>query len=837
MATEADFRLPRTVVPSHYGIRLVPDLAAATFTGTVAIDVDVAEATSSVVMNALDLTITSASVVADAVSLDADWSLDEERDRLTLELDGVLPAGPAVVHVAFEGVLNDLLRGFYRSTYTDDDGTEHVIATTQFEATDARRAFPCWDEPDLKATFTVALVVDEHLQAFSNGAEVERVPLGDGTDEVRFAETMKMSTYLVAFIVGSFEVTDAVDVDGVPLRIATPPGKLHLTDFALDAGAHALRFFADYYDVPYPGGKLDMVAIPDFAWGAMENLGCVTYRETALLVDTNTATRREMMRVAAVIAHEIAHMWFGDLVTMKWWNGIWLNEAFASFAELKATDAYRPDWKMWLDFAAERARSQETDALHTTRPIEIPVASPSEADAMFDVLTYEKGSSVLRMLEQFLGEDTFRAGVSHYLKTHAFGNTDNEDLWRSLETVSDVPVGEIMDTWIFQGGFPVVEAHRSGADVTLSQRQFNYLDAGSTEWKVPVLYRSTDGDGKVLLETDPIAVAMGDDVVVNSGGEGFFRVEYDDELMASVVDRIEDLDPIERFGIINDTFANVLAGHKTSADFLPLVHNLRGEREGDVWTAALAGLGELDRVVSSDDRSELQGFTRDLVGPEVEELGWTVGADDDEQTRALRGQLLKAMGVLGNDRDTIANAREVHLTADESLDAEIADAALTITAANGDMGDFQRFLDLSDSAPTPQLTVKYLRAAVSVPDPAVPARVVDMVADREIRNQDSFWVLAVLLGARDTGPIAWNAVKARWDDLLAVLPPSNAYRMLDLLYLRSEPEVAADIASFLEANPIPGAEMKIAQRLEQLRVRVGLREREGTAIGEALRSA
>ena len=356
-------------------------------------------------------------------------------------------------------------------------------------------------------------------------------------------------------------------------------------------------------------------------------------------------------------------------------------------------------------------------------------------------------------------------------------------------------------------------------------------------WKVPVLYRSTVGDGKVLLDGEGATVPVGDDVVVNSGGEGFFRVEYDDTLMQSVIDRIEDLDPIERFGIINDTFANVLAGHKTSADFLPLVRNLRGEREGDVWTAALSGLGELDRVVSSDDRGALQAFTRDLVGPEVEALGWTVTDDEDEQTRALRGQLLKAFGMLGNDRNTIEQARTVHLAADDGLDAEVADAALAITAANGDMVDFERFLAMSESAPTPQLTVKYLRAAVMVPDPGVPQRVVDMVADREIRNQDSFWVLAVLLGARDTGAIAWQAVKERWDDVLAVLPPSNAYRMMDLLYLRSEPDVAADITAFLEEHAIPGAEMKTAQRLEQLRVRVGLREREGPAIGDALRPA
>ncbi len=274
---------------------------------------------------------------------------DEEAERSTLHLDGTAAAGAWKLEIAFDGILNDDLRGFYRSVYTDPNGAEKTIATTQFEATEARRAFPCWDEPDLKATYGVTLIVDDGLTAISNGAEAERTDLGGGKVAVRFVDTIKMSTYLVAFIVGELDVTDPIDVDGNPLRIVYPPGKGNLTDFALDAAAHSLRYYAEYYDIPYPGGKMDKIAIPDFAWGAMENMGAVTYRETALLVDPRTATQTEMMRVAEVIAHEIAHMWFGDLVTMKWWNGIWLNEAFATFASMKCIDAYRPDWKLWLD--------------------------------------------------------------------------------------------------------------------------------------------------------------------------------------------------------------------------------------------------------------------------------------------------------------------------------------------------------------------------------------------------------------------------------------------------------------------------------------------------------
>ncbi len=428
MVSESDFRLPRTVIPSRYEIAMDPDLDAATFTGSVTIDVDVVEPVTEIVLNSIELDISDVSVAVSGGTIDATPELDESAERLTLSLSESLPVGPASVTIRFRGVLNDNLHGFYRSTYTGPDGSSKTIATTQFEATDARRAFPCWDEPDLKATYSVSLTVDDGLLAVSNASEINRETLDSGKVCVTFAETMKMSTYLVAFVVGELEATEPRDVDGTPLRVIAAPGSAHLTTFALEMGAHCLRYFADYYGIDYPGDKLDMIAIPDFAWGAMENLGCITYRETALLLDDASATSNEKIRVADVIAHEIAHMWFGDLVTMKWWNGIWLNEAFATFAEVKCVDAFEPEWDRWLSFSASRAASQETDALESTRSIEMKVASPDEASAMFDVLTYQKGSSVLRMLEQYIGENAFRAGVTRYLKKHEYGNTETADL-------------------------------------------------------------------------------------------------------------------------------------------------------------------------------------------------------------------------------------------------------------------------------------------------------------------------------------------------------------------------------------------------------------------------
>ena len=464
------YRLPRGAVPARYDVELAPDLATATFDGRVEITVDVREPIPELVLNAIELDIAEVRVDGS----DVQWHLEPETERLVVRPVGGLEPGTVSLVISFTGALNDKLRGFYRSTFRDDDGNEQVIATTQMESTDCRRAFPCWDEPDFKAVFGITLVIDPALLAVSNGPEVERAERPDGKVAIRFADTMVMSTYLVAFVVGPLEATEPVDVDGIPLRVVHVPGKAHLTGLALDVGAFCLRWFQEYYGIAYPGDKVDLVALPDFAAGAMENLGCITFRETALLIDTTTSTMDEQMRIADVVAHELAHMWFGDLVTMRWWNGIWLNEAFATFMELIACDAYRPDWDRWTLFGLDRSAAFETDSLASTRSVEYPVRSPEDCEGMFDVLTYEKGGALLRMLEQFLGPERFRAGVSHYLATHAYGNTETNDLWDAIEATTGEPVRRMMDSWIWQPGFPLIAASLDGGELVLRQQRFAF---------------------------------------------------------------------------------------------------------------------------------------------------------------------------------------------------------------------------------------------------------------------------------------------------------------------------------------------------------------------------
>src|SRR5262249_30509854 len=471
------------------------------------IALEVLEPTTEIVLNALELEIDSATVEGAGKRLRAAVGLEPEKERVHLRLSESVGPGEYTLRVGFRGILNDKLHGFYRSQYTDAAGKTHMLATTQFESTDARRAFPCWDEPELKASYKVVLVVDEHLAAVSNGGVESERKLGNGKKEVVFKETISMSTYLVAFIVGEFEATGPVDA-GTPLRIVHVPGKDGLTGWAKQIGAFSLKYFADYYGLPYPGDKLDLIAIPDFASGAMENLGAITFRETALLADEQTASRAELERVADVVSHENAHMWFGDLVTMRWWNGIWLNEAFATFMEMLAVDAWKPEWKRWESFSVSRAAAMAVDGLRSTRSIEFQVHSPEECRAMFDILTYEKGAAVLRMLEQYLRPEVFRDGIRRYLKKHQFNNTETSDLLDALEGASSEPVRKMMDSWIFQPGFPIVEAavNSDGNGVRLSQRRFFYLQEDSSQlWHIPLMLRARTAKGVVsrkLLMTD-----------------------------------------------------------------------------------------------------------------------------------------------------------------------------------------------------------------------------------------------------------------------------------------------------------------------------------------------
>ncbi len=836
-------RLPRNARPVRYDLTMSPDLGRRDFVGEVAITLDIAEPTAELVCNALDLDVTKAWVVAaDGTRNTAAVALDATSERATFVCERTIPAGRATLHVQFHGALNDKLVGFYASTYVAEDGTTKVIATTQMEATDARRAFPCWDEPDAKAVFAITLVVDAGLMAVSNMHELSSTTLASGKRSVRFADTPIMSSYLVCLVVGELEATPPVDVRGIALRVIARPGRNSQAAFALDIGAFALTYFSDWYGIDYPGTKLDLIATPDFAFGAMENLGAVTFREALLLVDETKASKPELERIADVVAHEIAHMWFGDLVTMLWWNGLWLNEAFATFAEISCVAKYKPEWERWTSFALYRSMAQQVDALHSTRPIEFPVISPSDADGMFDVLTYEKGAAVLRMLEQYLGEEAFRLGVKHYLETHAFANAETTDLWDAIEETTGAPVRKLMDGWILQGGFPLVSVAMTGTSETsstpaivASQSPFTYLPDTSGEvksWDVPVLYRSLGGPsagspGSVLLANAPIPIELpagSTGVVVNAGGHGFYRVHYDEALARTIAETFDRLAPVERYDIVADAWAAVLAGASPISTFLSFVRALGNERDPNVWSAALVGLRRLDAIATETDRPKIQALVRSLLGPIVEGLGTSPHTEESPLVSALRGTLTEALGTLGNDPaigDRAGAALDRVLAEDGSIDPDLAPALLNVAAATGDATRYERVSVARANAASPQSELRLLHALGGFSDPELVARTLDASLTDAVRSQDAPYLLLKMLGSRATSAQTWNFIRDRWDDIRARLPEASTPRMLEnISVLTSEPAATEAAAFFTTGRGSEFAKDKktMTQHLERLAV-------------------
>ena len=844
------YRLPRAVTPRHYALALTPDLEAHRFEGTATIEVTVHERVADIVINAVELTIHSSTVCdAQGKQQHGRVTLDQGHERITITFPDALATGDATLTVAYAGTLNDELRGFYRSTFTDGEGRERVIATTQFESTDARRAFPCWDEPEHKATFQVSLLVPDGLLGLSNTPVVDERPAAGGT-WVTFARTMKMSTYLVAFIVGPLVATEPADVDGVPLRVAFVPGREALAGFALEVGAHALRFLADYFAIPYPAEKLDLIAIPDFAAGAMENVGCITFRETALLVDRERSSRTELERVANVVSHEIAHMWFGDLVTMTWWNGIWLNEAFATLMALLTVDAYRPSWDSWIGFNVERGAAMVTDELASTRPIEYEVISPDDAKGMFDGLTYYKGAAVLRMLEQYLGPERFRDGIRLYLDRHRYGNTETTDLWDAIEEATGEPVRAIMDSWIFQGGHPVVtvgrsnDAGRSHGELRLSQARFRYLpspDDADARWQAPILVRSLEGEEPepLLLSGQSLVLPRpGGPVVVNAGGWGVFRTRYEPSLFGPLIARLGELEPIERLSLVSDTWALTQADQVSIAELFDLVELLADERHPEVWDVALESIDVLHRVVPADRRAELSGWIRTLIGPGFEALGWVPAADESDRTARLRARFLGALGTLGDDADVIARARDLHramLAGHEEIAPDLLAAIVSTIAWNGGAAEYDMFWERIRNAATPQEEVRYLFRLPLFPSAELVLRSLDATLS-EIRTQNGAFVIAGSLANRWAGKQAWDWLTTHWDEVLRRLPETGHSFMLEGLARLTDPESVRDVPAFLAEHPIAAARAKIAQLLERQQINAAFAAREREAIASRFSS-
>ena len=849
LAGDDPYRLPSTVIPKRYELRMAPDFASRRFSGRVVIEVAVGAPVTEIVLNAAELTISEATI-RDAAgrTLAGTVTLDKEMERARIRFAEALAPGAWRLALAFAGALGESLRGFYRVRAGEADGKERALAITQFQAADARRAFPCWDEPAFKAVFEVTLVADRRLVALSNAAAMAEEPAAEpGARAVRFAPTVPMSTYLVAFVVGELEATPPRTVDGVPIRVWALPGRVALAAYGLDVGAFALHFLREFYGVPYPGDKLDLIGVPDFASGAMENLGAVIFRETNVLVDEPRASLAELRSVADNVAHEVAHMWFGDLVTMTWWDGLWLNEAFATFMALLVVDAWRPAWERWITFAVARADALEIDGLSATRPVEYAVRTPTEAESMFDTLTYKKGSAILRMMERHLGTEVFRRGVRAYLTKHRFANAQTRDLWAALGEASGLPVGAVMDTWVHRAGYPLVSVALGpdGRTLVVSQQRFRYLAGvaatpGET-WGVPVHVRVGTASGarsvRRVLTATQTRLELPETprwVVVNAEGDGFYRTRYSADLLGRLAADLRGvLSPIERFVLVDDAWAVALAGLSPVSEYLDLTARFRGEDDRNVWSAVLKGLTLLEHVVAAEDRPALAALVRDRVGPAAALVGASPAPGEAELRRELRADLLRALGTLGDDRAAQEDARRLARRYREdpaAVDASLAAAAIAVTAHAGGEAEYAGFLEQFRTTPSPQDRWRYLFALARFREPALVQRTQQMTLEGTIRPADGPYALRQMLLTVDARESTWRFVVAHWDALARSFTQAGLATLSEGLAALATPELERSVREFFATRRISLGGNTLERELERLRIAVAFGEREGAAL-------
>ena len=840
-------RLPTIVTPDHYDLAFVVDLTHERFEGTETIRVQVAEPTPRVVLNAVDLQFREVTIGAGAAAQHAVVTLDEAHQTATLSVPKPLPKGSAEIHIRYGGVLNDQLRGFYISKTKTQK-----YAVTQFESTDARRAFPCFDEPAFKATFAVTLTIDRGDIAISNGKQLSDVPGPAITQHtVKFATSPKMSSYLVAMAVGGFRCLDGA-ADGIPIRICTTPDKRELGRIALESAQQILQFYDSYYAIKYPFVKLDVVAVPDFAAGAMENTAAIFYRETDLLADSKSASVATRKNIASILAHEMAHQWFGDLVTMAWWDDIWLNEGFATWMANKPLAAAHPEWNVAVDEAQENQTALALDSLKSTRPIHADVRTPAQIDEAFDAIAYQKGAAVLRMIESYVGEDTFRKGVNAYLQAHAYGNATSEDFSKSIASTSGKPVERILPTFVNQPGVPLLDVSLACAGgqttVTLKQQRF-FVDAARNEggrWQIPVCVKAAGQPSPtcdvITEETRALKLpgACAPWVFANAGAHGYYRTAYPPDMLRAIAPHVEtDLSAPERLVLLDDEWALVRAGRHNAGDYLTLAAGYGREHVSGVLEEIAHRLGVIDEDLTTDaTRPGLEAFTRSLLRPLFDEVGFTAGAGDTDDRRSLRAVLIGALGTISQDPDVISKARTAldrSLSGGAPLEPTVAGAIVKTAAMHGDATLFDALGTAADRAASPEDQYRYLFALGDFRDPALIEKGLERSLSPQLRSQDTAIYLARFLVNPAARSRAWAFVTAHWTALEPKVTISGGdTNLIRALGAFCDARSRDEVASFFAAHPLPGAARTLTQTIEQINNCIALRDKQTPAVASWL---
>jgi aminopeptidase N len=828
------------VVPLHYAIELRPERETLRLPGTETVEIEVRETTDRLILNAVAMTIEEARLEGEAEQV-ATVALDAQAETATLMFPHALGVGQHRLRLAFTGTINRFGRGLYYVDYPGEGGAKMRMLASHLEPADARRVFPAWDEPAFKARFTPSVVVPVSSDAISNMPVTAETPAGLGWKRIAFATTPPMSSYLFVLATGDLERLDA-EVDGVRVSVVTTQGKSAHGRYALDMAVRLLRYYNDYFGVQYPLPKLDLIAVPGGFGGAMENWGGITFFESRLLFDPATTVPGAVRGIFALLAHEMAHMWFGDLVTMAWWDDLWLNEGFASWMEAKAGEALNPGWTVWLDAAGAKQGAMSQDARRTTHPIQQRVADESEAMAAFDGITYNKGKALIRQLESYLGAEAFRAGIRRYMATHTYGNATTADLWQALEVISGTKVTEVAARYTQQPGVPLVTAQRvcSGETQTLrlSQERFTIHDPTKHDerWTIPIVLGPPlprgggDGNGAeerqvVALTADAGALELpagrcGELVKLNFGDLGYYRVAYDDVTQAALGQSLAAMAPADRVNLLDDAWALVEAGRAAPAAYLALVERLQDDDERAVWDQVMRVLGYLDHLEQDrPQREALRVYTRTQLRPLLARLGWVEAPGEPLDRSLLRGRVVRMLGELDEPPVVAeAHARFARFLAEPaSLAPALRDAVLTIVGRTADHGTYETLRALARRTTSTEERLRAYTALAGARAPRLAEATLQLTLGDELPTTMVGAMLATVAAAGEHRALVWRFVKEHFEAFVAKQGPGFADAFAPrLLGHFSDPAHAAELTSFAPIQATPGGRIAAARVVEQI---------------------
>lgn len=777
------------------------------------------------------LTITGATIVKHDKKGDESYTVDRINhqrtlDEIRLHSEHQLYPGEYTVTMTFTGTITRPMDGVY-PCFFEENGVEKQLIATQFESHHAREAFPCIDEPEAKATFDLTLTSPKGEEVIANTPVKTQKTEGEKFITT-FETTPKMSTYLLAFVYGDMRFREAKTKDGIVVRTYATPHNADFTDFALDVAVKCLEFYTEYFGIAYPLQKCDLIALPDFASGAMENWGCITFREHCLLVDPANTSLPTKQYVAMVVAHELAHQWFGNLVTMRWWTDLWLNEGFASWIEYLATDHIFPEWQMWTQFIVdEQYGALKLDALQNTHPIQVAINHPDEIRSIFDAISYSKGSSVIHMLHEYLGPDIFRDGLRYYLQKHQYSNTDTIDLWDALETISKKPVKEFMATWTSEAGYPIVEATVHGTDVNLTQKQF-LIDPLSDQVEPPTLWpiplRDGDANHDTLSKASMQTTISGDvdTYRLNHERSGFYRVVYDQKHLGKLAKGVEagTFDPLDRLGLLSDAFEGAKAGYSTTVQALQLLESYTNEDNSVVWDVMVGNLSAIRSLMHDDAlRESMKPYCRGLVAKQLARLGWETKPGDSHFDQLLR-PLIIGLAVASDEPDVLKEAlrRFAQMAKPEDVDPDLRGLIYTTAARHGDVKTFEKLLAMHDSSPSSEERVTLAAALTGFKQPELISRALDLITTDTVRLQDAMYWIAYSFGNRFARDATWEWLVGHWSWLAKNLGSDLAFYRMPVYSARcySDASFLPIYKKFFESVMEPALDRSVRQGIEMI---------------------